>query len=76
MVSADPFFYSRREHLIDCACGGLRGMHCNHLCGALRASSLYRVRFCSKAHLDVEIDQHGSLSLVIEECRPFIISPS
>ena len=27
-------------------------------------------------HLDVEIDQHGSLSLVIEECRPFIISPS
>jgi len=28
---------------------GLRGMHCNHLCGALRASSLYRVRLCSKA---------------------------
>jgi hypothetical protein len=53
-----------------------RGMQCNHLRGALRASSLYRARFCSKAHLDVEIDQHGSLSLVIEECRPFIISPS
>src|SRR5262249_6034595 len=53
-----------------------RGTHCNHLCGALRAFSLYRVRFCSKAHLDVAIDQHGSLSLVIGECRPFIMSPS
>src|SRR5215472_6445433 len=51
-------------------------MYCNHLCGALRAFSLYCVRFCSKAHLDVAIDQHGSLSRVIGECRPFIMSPS